>query len=35
VVTEVSDYRRLGTTKEALAKAREEVSKGAKFAGDP
>ncbi len=35
VVTEVSGYRRLGTTKEALAKAREEISKGAKFAGDP
>jgi hypothetical protein len=35
VVTELSSYRRLGTTKEALAKAREEISKGEKFAGDP
>jgi hypothetical protein len=35
VVTEVSGYRRLGTTKEVLAKAREETSKGEKFAGDP
>jgi len=35
VVTEVSGYRRLGTIKEVLAKAREEASKGGKFAGDP
>jgi hypothetical protein len=35
VVTELSGYRRLGTTKEALAKVRAEVSKGEKFAGDP
>jgi hypothetical protein len=35
VVTDFSGYRRLGTTKEVLAKAREEVSKGEKFAGDP
>jgi hypothetical protein len=34
VVTDLSGYRQLGTTKEALAKAREEVSKGEKFAGD-
>jgi hypothetical protein len=35
VVTELSGYRRLGTTKEALAKAREEISKGEKFTGNP
>jgi hypothetical protein len=34
-VTEVSGYRRLGTTKEVLAEAREEVKKAEKFAGDP
>jgi hypothetical protein len=35
VVSELGSYRRLGTTKEALAKVREEVTKGEKFAGDP